>query len=80
MVSAVAADEQTAALVGVEVGAPMICVDDVIVDQDGQPRALSQIRFRGDRIALTAVLSAQSRPIGGQGPVTTPPWVSRESS
>ncbi|MET0455153.1 MAG: GntR family transcriptional regulator [Mycobacterium sp.] len=53
-ISTVAADEQTAALVGVQVGAPMLCADDVIVDQDGQPRALSQIRVRGDRVALTA--------------------------
>ncbi|WP_263999832.1 GntR family transcriptional regulator [Mycobacterium yunnanensis] len=79
-ISAVAADEQTAALVGVELGAPMICVDDVIVDQDGQPRALSHIRVRGDRIALTAVLSAQGRPDGGRGPAAPPPWVPTESS
>jgi GntR family transcriptional regulator len=53
-ISTVAADEQTAALVGVEVGAPMICVDDVINDDSGQPRALSQIRVRGDRVAFSA--------------------------
>ncbi|GLP77351.1 putative GntR-family transcriptional regulator [Mycobacterium antarcticum] len=53
-ISTVAADEQTAALVDVAVGAPMLCVDDVIVDEDGQPRALSQIRVRGDRVALIA--------------------------
>jgi GntR family transcriptional regulator len=53
-ISSVAADEQTAALVGVDVGAPMICVDDVIEDENGQPRALSQIRVRGDRVAFSA--------------------------
>jgi GntR family transcriptional regulator len=53
-ISTVAADEQTAALVGIAVGAPMICVDDVIEDENGQPRALSQIRVRGDRVAFSA--------------------------
>lgn len=53
-ISSVAADEQTAELVGVEIGAPMICVDDVIEDETGQPRALSQIRVRGDRVAFSA--------------------------
>jgi GntR family transcriptional regulator len=53
-ISSVSADEQTAALVGIDVGAPMICVDDVIEDEDGQPRALSQIRVRGDRVAFSA--------------------------
>ena len=53
-VGAVAADEQTAELVGVEVGAPLIWLEDVIEDEDGQPRALSQLRLRGDRVAFSA--------------------------
>lgn len=53
-VGAIAADEQTAELVGVEVGAPMIWLEDVIEDEHGQPRALSQLRLRGDRVAFTA--------------------------
>jgi GntR family transcriptional regulator len=51
---AVAADEQTAELIGVEVGAPLIWLEDVIEDEDGQPRALSQLRLRGDRVAFSA--------------------------
>jgi GntR family transcriptional regulator len=53
-IAAVAADEQTAELIGVEVGAPMIWLEDIIEDEDGQPRALSQLRLRSDRIAFSA--------------------------
>lgn len=53
-VGALAADEQTAELVGVEVGAPLIFLEDVIEDEDGQPRALSQLRLRGDRVTFSA--------------------------
>ena len=53
-VGAIAADEQTAELVGLEIGAPMIWLEDVIEDEHGQPRALSQLRLRGDRVAFTA--------------------------
>lgn len=53
-VGAVAADEQTAALIGVDVGAAMIWLEDVIEDEDGQPRALSQLRLRGDRVAFAS--------------------------
>ena len=53
-IAAVAAEEQTAKLVGVEVGAPMIWLEDIIEDEDGQPRALSQLRLRSDRIAFSA--------------------------
>jgi GntR family transcriptional regulator len=53
-VGAVAADEQTAELIGVEVGAPLIWLEDVIEDEHGQPRALSQLRLRGDRVAFSA--------------------------
>jgi GntR family transcriptional regulator len=53
-VGAVAADEQTAELLGVEFGAPLVWLEDVIEDEDGQPRALSQLRLRGDRVAFSA--------------------------
>jgi GntR family transcriptional regulator len=53
-VGAVAADEQTAELVGVDVGAPLVWLEDVISDENGQPRALSQLRLRGDRVAFSA--------------------------
>lgn len=54
---AMAADKQTAELLGIDVGAPMLWVDDVIEDINGQPRALSQLRLRGDRVAFSAYAS-----------------------
>ncbi|HEV7418550.1 MAG TPA: GntR family transcriptional regulator [Mycobacterium sp.] len=53
-VGAVAADEQTAELVGVDVGAPLIWLEDLIEDENGQPRALSQLKLRSDRVAFSA--------------------------
>lgn len=53
-VSALAADEQTAELVGIETGAPLFWLEDLIEDEHGQPRALSQLRLRGDRVAFSA--------------------------
>lgn len=53
-VGAVAADDQTAELVGIEAGAPLIWLEDLIEDHNGQPRALSQLRLRGDRVAFSA--------------------------
>lgn len=53
-VGAVGADEQSAELLGVEVGAPMVWLEDVIEDDEGQPRALSQLRLRGDRVSFSA--------------------------
>ena len=54
-VGAVAADEQTAELVGVDVGAALVWLEDVIEDDTGQPRALSQLRLRGDRVSFSAI-------------------------
>ncbi|WP_179470739.1 GntR family transcriptional regulator [Mycolicibacterium vinylchloridicum] len=54
-VGAIAADRQTAELVGIDVGAPVIWLEDVIEDEHGQPRALSQLRLRADRVAFSAV-------------------------
>ena len=54
---AMAADHQTAELVGIDVGAPLLWVDDVIEGENGQPLALSQHRFRGDRVAFSAYAS-----------------------
>ncbi|MER5465040.1 GntR family transcriptional regulator [Streptomyces sp. NPDC002668] len=51
-IGAIAADEQSAWLVGVEVGAPMLFLEDVLEDEQGQPRALSQFRLRSDLIAF----------------------------
>jgi GntR family transcriptional regulator len=53
-IGAVAADEQSAELVEVDLGAPLIWLEDLIEDETGQPRALSQLRLRGDRVAFSA--------------------------
>ena len=43
-----------AELVGVDIGAPLVWLEDVIEDENGQPRALAQLRLRGDRVAFSA--------------------------
>jgi GntR family transcriptional regulator len=53
-IGAVAADEQTAGFLGIEPGAPLIWLEDIIEDEGGQPWALSQLRLRGDRVAFSA--------------------------
>lgn len=53
-VGAVAADDQTAELVGIDAGAALVWLEDLIEDHTGQPRALSQLRLRGDRVAFSA--------------------------
>ena len=53
-IGAIAADEQSAELVKVDIGAPLIWLEDLIEDETGQPRALSQLRLRGDRVAFSA--------------------------
>ena len=53
-IGALAADEQTAELIGVDVGAPLVWLEDVISDEDGQPRALAQLKLRGDRVTFSA--------------------------
>lgn len=51
-IGAIAADEQSARLIGIGAGSPMLFLEDVLEDEQGQPRALSQFRLRSDRIAL----------------------------
>jgi GntR family transcriptional regulator len=53
-VSAVASDSQTAALLEVHEGEPILFLEDLLLDVDGRPRAISQIRYRGDRVSLSA--------------------------
>lgn len=53
-VAAVAADSQTAALLDIADGAPILWCEDLLNDAAGHPRALSQVRFRGDRVTFTA--------------------------
>jgi DNA-binding GntR family transcriptional regulator len=53
-VPALASDSQTAALLEVHEGEPILFLEDLLLDVDGCPRALSQIRYRGDRTSLSA--------------------------
>jgi GntR family transcriptional regulator len=53
-IGATAADAQSAELIGVELGAPMIFLEDVLEDEKGRPRAISQFRLRSDRVAFQA--------------------------
>jgi GntR family transcriptional regulator len=52
-VSALAADSQTAALLEVHEGEPILFLEDLLYDVEGRPRAISMIRYRGDRITLS---------------------------
>jgi GntR family transcriptional regulator len=78
-IGAVAADEQTAELVGVDIGAPLVWLEDVIEDENGQPRALAQLRLRGDRVpqARPAPTSAsRAAPRAGSTSHQGPPFPS----
>jgi GntR family transcriptional regulator len=53
-VGALTADAVTASWLAVPEGAAILWIEDVLTDDIGQPRALSQYRFRSDRIAVFA--------------------------
>jgi GntR family transcriptional regulator len=55
-VGAMSADAATAEQLAVPEGAAMLWFEDVLTDDSGQPRALSQYRLRGDRIATSATV------------------------
>jgi GntR family transcriptional regulator len=48
-------DAETAHRLSIEEGATMLWLEDLIRDTDGRPRAIKQARFRGDRVAFSAV-------------------------
>lgn len=49
-----AADAETASLLGVAAGAPLIWCEDVLNDLQGDPLALCGFRFRSDHVAVSA--------------------------
>jgi GntR family transcriptional regulator len=53
-VAAMASDAQTAALLEIHEGEPLLFLEDLLRDVEGRPRALSQIRYRGDRVWMSA--------------------------
>jgi GntR family transcriptional regulator len=56
-VGAMVADPATAERLEIAEGSPILWLEDVLLDVLGQPRALSQFRFRGDRIAMSSGFS-----------------------
>jgi GntR family transcriptional regulator len=60
---AIAADPEVAELMGLEPGAPLVWLEDVLHDVDGRPRALCQHRFRGDRVAFSARIHRRPPPL-----------------
>jgi GntR family transcriptional regulator len=55
MIGALAADRQTAILLRVKEGSPLIWFEDVLRDPDGKAIALNQFRMRSDRVVYSAV-------------------------
>jgi GntR family transcriptional regulator len=58
-------DAQTAELLEVREGDPILYCEDVLYDIAGGPRALNQFKFRGDRVAMSA--TAHRRIVTGGG-------------
>jgi GntR family transcriptional regulator len=53
-VGALTADAQTARLLDVAPGSALLWLEDLLRDEQGRPRALSQFRFRSDRVVFSA--------------------------
>jgi GntR family transcriptional regulator len=53
-IAALGCDAQTAALLDIEEGAPLLWLEDYLRDETGHPRAVCQLRYRGDRVAFSA--------------------------
>jgi GntR family transcriptional regulator len=51
---ALSADAETATLLGVSQGSPLIWCEDIMNDLDGNPLALCGFRFRSDHVAVSA--------------------------
>jgi GntR family transcriptional regulator len=66
-VAAVASDAETASLLDIHEGAPVLWCEDLLCDVDGRPRALMQLRYRGDRVIFSA--TARRRRLG---PMSSP--------
>jgi GntR family transcriptional regulator len=60
-VAALACDRETADLLGIAEGAPMLWFEDFMRDTDGRPRAFCQLRYRGDRVAFSAIARRPKR-------------------
>ncbi len=54
LIAALVADAQTAEQLQIDEGAPVLFLEDLLRDTDGMPRALSQLRYRADRVTFSA--------------------------
>ena len=55
-IEAVAADSSTAPLLGVVAGSPLLLLERLAILEDGRPVDFEFVRYRGDRLSLTAQL------------------------
>lgn len=61
LISAVNADELTAPLLGVNTGAALICLEQVIVDDDGRPYDFAVVYIRSDCYSILSRVMADPR-------------------
>jgi GntR family transcriptional regulator len=62
VVAAIACDEQSAELLELSEGDPILFCQDLFRDEKGRPRAITQTRYRGDRVTMSA--TARRRGLG----------------
>jgi GntR family transcriptional regulator len=55
-VATVPADAETAVLLGIAEGTPMLWLEEILHDRDGRPCAIKQLRYRGDRVAFSGIV------------------------
>ncbi|OLT12404.1 hypothetical protein BJF78_04175 [Pseudonocardia sp. CNS-139] len=75
-IDAVACDQQTSALLGLPVGAPVLVNEQVLVDAAGCAQEFTFTRYRADRVSLSSDTTLGPRPAGrdDRGPVV---WAGR---
>jgi GntR family transcriptional regulator len=54
ILAAIDCDAETAALLAISEGAPILWLEDLIYDVDGLPRVICQLRYRADRVMFSA--------------------------
>lgn len=70
IVAAIACDSQSADLLQISEGAPILFCQDLFRDQEGRPRAITLTRYRGDRVTMSA--AARRRGLA-ESTVSAPP-------
>jgi GntR family transcriptional regulator len=54
ILAAIECDVESAALLDIPEGSPILWLEDLLYDVDGLPRAICQMRYRGDRVVFSA--------------------------